>query len=170
MDTTALLEDAFTRVNGEVHATLDGIRNTYLTERLDPGANTVAWLVWHLTRVQDDHVADAAGSEQVWHAQGFEERFGLPLDADDTGFGHSPEDVAAVRVDSPELLVAYHDAVHQRTCAYLGTLSSQSLGRIVDDAWDPPVSLGVRLVSVIGDTMQHVGQAAFLRGVLERRG
>ncbi|UNS98014.1 DinB family protein [Streptomyces tubbatahanensis] len=170
MDTTALLEDAFTRVNGEVHATLDGIQSTQLTERIDPGANTVAWLVWHLTRVQDDHVADAAGSEQVWHAQGFEERFGLPLDADDTGFGHSPEDVAAVRVDSPELLVAYHDAVHQRTCEYLGTLSSQSLGRIVDDAWDPPVSLGVRLVSVIGDTMQHVGQAAFLRGVLERRG
>lgn len=170
MDTTALLKDAFTRVNGEVHAALDGIAKKHLNERLDPGTNTVAWLIWHLTRVQDDHLADAAGQEQNWHAQGFEERFGLPLDSDDTGFGHSPEDVAAVRVDSPPLLVAYHDAVHQRTLDYLDTIGSQSLGRIVDDAWDPPVTLGVRLVSVIGDTMQHVGQAAFLRGVLERRG
>ncbi|CAL9504563.1 DUF664 domain-containing protein [Streptomyces albus] len=170
MDTTALLTDAFTRVNQEVHATLDGIAKKHLNQRLDPAANTVAWLVWHLTRVQDDHLADAAGQDQVWHAEGFEESFGLDLPSDDTGFGHSPQDVAAVRVDSPQPLVAYHDAVHAQTLNYLGTLSSQSLNRIVDEAWDPPVSLGVRLVSVIGDTMQHVGQAAFLRGVLERQG
>ncbi|NSC22829.1 DUF664 domain-containing protein [Streptomyces albus subsp. chlorinus] len=169
MDTTALLTDAFTRVNEEVHAVLDGIRSKHLDQRLDPAANTVGWLVWHLTRVQDDHVADAAGAEQVWHAGGFQERFGLPLPADDTGFGHSPQDVAAVRVDSPRPLVAYHDAVHEQTLNYLGTLTSRSLDRIVDEAWDPPVSLGVRLVSVVGDTMQHVGQAAFLRGVLERQ-
>ncbi|WP_019354993.1 mycothiol transferase [Streptomyces sp. AA1529] len=169
MDTTALLADAFTRVNDEVHAALGGIRRKHLDEPPDPGGNSVCWLIWHLTRVQDDHLADAAGTEQVWHAQGFEERFGLPLPADDTGFGHTPEEVAAVRVDSPRPLLDYHDAVHEETLTYLGTLGPRSLDRIVDDAWDPPVSLGVRLVSVLGDTLQHVGQAAFLRGVLERR-
>ncbi|MGP3988985.1 mycothiol transferase [Streptomyces sp. 3N207] len=169
MDTTALLTDAFTRVNGEVHSTLRSIKKRHLNEQLDPATNRVSWLIWHLTRVQDDHLADAAGTQQVWHAQGFEERFGLPLPSDDTGFGHAPADVAAVRVDSPKLLLEYHDAVHEQTLNYLGTLNARSLDRIVDDAWDPPVSLGVRLVSVIGDTMQHVGQAAFLRGVLERR-
>ncbi|MBO8195791.1 DUF664 domain-containing protein [Streptomyces oryzae] len=169
MDITALLTDAFTRVNGEVHSTLRGIRKKHLNEGPDPAGNSVSWLIWHLTRVQDDHLADAAGTEQVWHAQGFEKRFGLPLTSADTGFGHAPEDVAAVRVDSPKPLLEYHDAVHEQTLNYLDTLDSRSLDRIVDDAWDPPVSLGVRLVSVIGDTMQHVGQAAFLRGVLERR-
>ncbi|MBO8189307.1 mycothiol transferase [Streptomyces spirodelae] len=169
MDTTALLTDSFTRVNGEVHAALRGIRKKHLNEQPEPRSNSVSWLIWHLTRVQDDHLADAAGTEQVWRAQGFEKRFGLPLPSDDTGFGHAPEDVAAVRVDSPKPLLEYHDAVHEQTLNYLDTLSSRSLDRIVDNAWDPPVSLGVRLVSVIGDTMQHVGQASFLRGVLERR-
>ncbi|MBQ0864511.1 DUF664 domain-containing protein [Streptomyces smyrnaeus] len=169
MDTTALLTDAFTRVNGEVHSALRGIKKKHLNEQIDPAANSLSWLIWHLTRVQDDHLADAAGAEQVWHAQKFEERFGLPLPSDDTGFGHEPEDVAAVRVDSPKPLLEYHDAVHEQTLNYLDTLTARSLDRIVDDAWDPPVSLGVRLVSVLGDTMQHAGQAAFLRGVLERR-
>jgi hypothetical protein len=169
MDVAALLTDAFTRVNGEVHSALRGIKKKHLNEQPDPATNSVSWLIWHLTRVQDDHVADAAGLEQVWHAEGFEQRFQLPLPSDDTGFGHTPEDVAAVRVDSPKPLVEYHDAVHAQTLNYLGTLDSRSLDRVVDEAWDPPVSLGVRLVSVIGDTMQHAGQAAFLRGVLERR-
>jgi Protein of unknown function (DUF664) len=61
--------------------------------------------------------------------------------------------VAAVQVDSGELLVGYYDA---------------DLARIVDRSWDPPVSLGVRLVSVIADDLQHAGQAAFVRGTLQR--
>ncbi|GAA2609994.1 mycothiol transferase [Streptomyces axinellae] len=169
MDTTALLTDCYDRVRDEVHSVLSGISEKHLNERLDEETNSVGWLVWHLTRVQDDHIAAAAGLDQVWHSGGFEERFGLALPSDDTGFGHGPEDVAAVRVDSPDLLLEYHDAVHEQTLNYLRGLSPQSLGRIVDDAWDPPVTLGVRLVSVIGDDMQHAGQAAFLRGVLERR-
>ncbi|WP_326689133.1 MULTISPECIES: mycothiol transferase [unclassified Streptomyces] len=169
MDTTALLADCYDRVREEVHSALSGIGKAHLNERPDEGTNSVSWLIWHLTRVQDDHIADAAAREQVWHAQGFEERFGFGLPTDDTGFGHGPKDVAAVRVDSPDLLLEYHDAVHEQTLDFLRTLSSQSLGRVIDDAWDPPVTLGVRLVSVIGDDMQHAGQAAFLRGILERR-
>ncbi|GEB53172.1 MULTISPECIES: mycothiol transferase [Streptomyces] len=168
MDTTAVLVDGYERVSGEVHDALDGIDPRHLNTRLDEGANSVAWLIWHLTRVQDDHIADAAGLEQVWHAEGWRDRFGLALPPDATGFGHGPEQVAAVRVDDPDLLLGYFDDVHAQTLTFVRGLEDRTLDRIIDDAWDPPVSLGVRLVSVLADDLQHVGQAAFLRGVLER--
>ncbi|PZR52076.1 hypothetical protein DNL40_13810 [Xylanimonas oleitrophica] len=168
MDSRDVLLDSFGRLPGLVHGVLDGADDEMLTFRADPGANTVAWLVWHLTRVQDDHVADVAGTEQVWTAQGWAERFGLPLPASDTGYGHGPEEVAQVRADA-DLLRGYFDAVHATTVAYVEGLTDVDLDRVVDDGWDPPVTLGVRLVSVLGDDTQHVGQAAFLRGVFQRR-
>ena len=164
-----LLVDAFGRVREVVHRVVDGLTPEQLAFRVDPEANSIAWLVWHLTRIQDDHLADAAQAEQVWTSQGWVERFGLPFDPLATGYGHRTAEVAAVRVASGELLVGYHDAVHQQTTRYVEGLGDADLARIVDRSWDPPVSLGVRLVSVIADDLQHAGQAAFVRGVAQRR-
>lgn len=169
MRETDLLEDAFGRVREAVHATVEGLRPADLELRVDDRANSIAWLVWHLTRVQDDHVADAAGTEQVWTTNGWADRFGLPFAATETGFGHGPDEVAQVRVSDPALLTGYHNDVHARTVEYLHTLTAGDLDRVIDESWDPPVTLGVRLVSVIGDDMQHVGQAAFVRGIAEHR-
>jgi hypothetical protein len=168
MTSAELLVDAFGRVRGVVRRVVGDLTPEQLAFRVDPEANSVAWLVWHLTRIQDDHVAAAFQAEQVWTSQGWVERFGLPFDPRDTGYGHRPADVAAVRV-SGELLVGYHDAVHRQTVRYVEGLVDADLGRVVDRSWDPPVTLGVRLVSVIADDLQHVGQAAFVRGVLQRR-
>ena len=140
-----------------------------LGARLDPDANSIAWLVWHLTRIQDDHVADVAGRDQVWSAAGWVDRFNLRFDPRAHGYGHTSADVAAVQVESAELLTGYYDAVHDRTIEYVKGLRDPDLERIVDTRWDPPVTLGVRLVSVIADDLQHAGQAAFIRGILERR-
>jgi Protein of unknown function (DUF664) len=167
MTSAELLVDAFGRIHGVVHQVVDGLTPEQLAFRVDPGANSIAWLVWHLTRIQDDHVADAAGLEQVWTSQGWVERFGLPFDAMATGYGHRADEVAAVRADPGELL-GYHDAVHRQTTRYVERLGDADLSRIVDRSWDPPVSLGVRLVSVVADDLQHAGQAAFVRGVLRR--
>ena len=161
-----LLAEALGRVRESVHQAVDGLNPDQLAYRLDEGANSIAWLVWHLTRIQDDHVAHVAGSDQVWTSGGWAERFGLPFDQSATGYGHTTKDVAAVRVESPDLLTGYYDAVHERTLDYLSGLSEEDLDRVVDERWDPPVTLGVRLVSVVNDDTQHVGQAAFLRGVL----
>jgi hypothetical protein len=168
MTSAELLVDAFGRIRGVVHRVVDGLTPEQLAFRVDAEANSIAWLVWHLTRIQDDHLADAAQAEQVWTSQGWLERFGLPFDPLATGYGHRPDDVAAVQVDSDELLVGYHDAVHQQTTRYVSQLKDADLGRIVDRSWDPPVSLGVRLVSVIADDLQHAGQAAFIRGIVQR--
>jgi hypothetical protein len=97
-------------------------------------------------------------------------RFDLPLEESDTGYGHSSEQVDAVRVGSPELLTGYYDDVHARTLEHLRTVADDDLDRVVDDSYDPPVTLGVRLVSVLEDVLQHVGQASLLRGISERRG
>jgi Protein of unknown function (DUF664) len=168
MTSAELLVDAFGRIPKVVHRVVDGLTPEQLAFRIDPEANSIAWLVWHLTRIQDDHLADAFQVEQVWTSQGWVERFGLPFDALDTGYGHRAEKVGAVQVESGELLVGYHDAVHQQTTRYVSQLKDADLDRIVDRSWDPPVSLGVRLVSVIADDLQHAGQAAFVRGILQR--
>ncbi|WP_018501392.1 mycothiol transferase [Parafrankia discariae] len=167
-----LLTDAFGRIREIVHGVVDGLTPGELNHRLDGRANSITWLVWHLTRVQDDHVAAAAGSEQVWVAGGWERRFGLDLPTGPRdgyraiGYGHSSADVDAVRVTDPGLLLGYHDAVHERTVRYVGQLGDADFDRIVDEAWDPPVTLGVRLVSVVSDDLQHAGQAAFVRGLV----
>ncbi|MDI9886985.1 DUF664 domain-containing protein [Streptomyces sp. HNM0645] len=168
MNSAELLEDAFGRIRETVHDAAGGCAPDLLHARVEPGANSIAWLVWHLTRVQDDHVADAAGREQVWLSQDWEGRFGLPFTPDATGYGHTRAQVARVRVESPDLLLGYHDAVHDETVAFVRGLTNAALDRIVDASWSPPVTLGVRLVSVISDDLQHAGQAAFVRGLLER--
>nr|WP_240188756.1 DinB family protein [Nakamurella flavida] len=163
------MTDAFGRVHSTVHAVLSGVEPEVLTYRPDPAANTVGWLVWHLTRVQDDHIAGVAGHEQVWTADGWATRFALPFDDDAIGYGQDADEVAAVR-PSADLLLGYLDAVHERTTAYLATLTDADLDRVVDEAWDPPVTLAVRLVSVLNDDLQHAGQAAYVRGVADRVG
>ena len=168
MNAAEILIDALGRVQEVVHHVVDDLTPDQLSERVSADANTIAWLVWHLTRVQDDHVADVRGTEQVWTAEGFTDLWGLPFDPRDTGFGHSSDQVAAVRVSSGEL-IRYYDAVHERTVSYVGGLQDAELDRIVDERWDPPVSLGVRLVSVVNDDLQHAGQAAFIRGIIRGR-
>lgn len=168
MTSADLLVDGFSRVRGAVHDAAAGLTGAQLAFQVDPEANSIAWLLWHLTRVQDDHIADLTETEQIWTVQRWNERFGLPLPVDDTGFGHDPEDVAAVQVSGPDLLVGYHDAVFNHTHGFVSGISDEDLPRVIDAAWDPPTTLGVRLISVLSDGLQHAGQAAFTRGVLER--
>ncbi|MEU5615202.1 DUF664 domain-containing protein [Streptomyces sparsogenes] len=168
MNSADVLADGFGRVRETVHEAVKGLTAEQLATRLDDKANTVAWLVWHLTRVQDDHVSEVAEAAQVWTEQGWYDRFGLPFPASATGYGHRAKDVAAVRVPA-KLLLGYHDAVHERTVDFVRGLGDSDLDAVVDETWTPPVTLGVRLVSVLSDDLQHAGQAAFIRGVLRRR-
>jgi len=160
MKSTDVISDAFGRVRDLVHQTVDGLTAEQLAFRADDNANSIGWLTWHLTRIQDDHVAEAAGEQQAWTSGGWADRFGLPFEVGDTGYGHRRDDVAAFEVQSAQLLVDYHDAVYSRTIAFVQGLADDNLDRVVDANWDPPVTLGVRLVSVLGDDWQHVGQAA----------
>jgi uncharacterized damage-inducible protein DinB len=165
MRSNELLLYAYGQIQETLRRAVEGLTPDELTRRVGPEANTIAWLAWHLARVQDDHIADVAGSEQVWTADGWAGRFDLPFPADATGYGFTSEQVA--RVSAPaDLLLDYTAAVHARSEQFLQNLSDDDLDAVVDRRWDPPVTLGVRLVSVLSDDLQHVGQAAFLRGLL----
>src|SRR3954464_11571753 len=163
-----LLLHAYGQTQETLRRAVEGLTPEQLATRVGPDANPIGWLAWHLLRVQDDHVAEVAGRGQAWTEEGWADRFGLPFDAAATGYGFSAEDVAATRVPSAELLLDYAGAVHARTAEFLRGLSDDDLDRIVDRRWDPPVTLGVRLVSVLSDDLQHIGQAAYVRGLLER--
>jgi uncharacterized damage-inducible protein DinB len=166
MDQAALLTELFARVDGHVEQVLDGLSTDELVAPPAPGANTIGWLLWHLTRVQDHHVADLLGRDQIWVEPGRAERFGLAPDPENTGYGHSPEQVASVRPEDAAAVAAYYDAVARRTREFLASVIAADLDRVVDERWDPPVTLGVRLVSVADDDIQHAGQAAYVRGLL----
>jgi uncharacterized damage-inducible protein DinB len=159
------------QVQALVERVVEGLDADALARPPAPGANTVAWLVWHLARVQDDHLAEAfadrTGGEQVWTSQGWADRFALPFGPEETGYGFSTEQVAQVRA-SAELLAGYAGAVQRRSAELLAGVDDDELERVVDESYDPPVTLGVRLSSVLGDDYQHVGQAAYVRGLLAR--
>jgi uncharacterized damage-inducible protein DinB len=162
----ALLDEAFGRLPELGEAAVTGLPQDRLNQRLSGTGNSIAWLVWHLTRIQDHHVAELLQGAQLWVDGGWAERFGLDPDPQNHGYGHSPEEVAAVRPDGPGILVEYLDAVWERTRSLLEGLTAADLDRVVDRRWDPQVTLGVRLVSIADDSLQHVGQAAYVRGLL----
>jgi hypothetical protein len=163
-----LLVDTFGRIPELVHDAIDGLTSDQLTIRLDADANSIAWLVWHLSRIADDHIAEVAGHPQVWMSGGWARRWRLPFDLDDTGYGHTAAQVAAVN-GNRDLLRGYFDAVHEMAIRFVRRVTDSDLDRIVDERWNPRVTLGVRLVSVAGHSFEQAGQAAFIRGILERR-
>jgi hypothetical protein len=167
VDISQLLTESFSRVGEVLERAVGGLSVDDLTWRPDPAANTIAWLAWHAGRGQDAQIADVAGVEQVWTAQGWADRFDLPFDRAASGYGQSAAEVAGVRA-SGELLLGYYGAVEKQTTAYLERLPDADLDVVVDERWDPPVTLGVRLVSIVGDSLQHAGQASYVRGMLGR--
>jgi hypothetical protein len=169
MECRDLIVDGLSRVEGNLRQTVEGLTAEQLASRPQDTANSIGWLAWHLTRVQDDHISELAGRPQAWVADGWHARFGRPADPGDIGFGDGPDEVASMRPDGPQVLIDYHAAVHGQSLAYLQTLSCADLDRIVDRRWNPPVTAGVRLVSVVDDCAQHVGQMAYVRGLIEGR-
>ncbi|MBG0560316.1 mycothiol transferase [Actinoplanes aureus] len=166
MDAKGVLEDAFGRLPELVETAVDGLTPEQLRWAPKRGANSIGWLVWHLTRVQDSHIAELLDTEQVYLTGEWASRFGRKPDPSDTGYGHSADQVAAVAPESAQVLLDYYRAVHDRTVKYLRGLTAADFDRVIDERWDPPVTLGVRLVSVYDDDAQHAAQAAYVRSLL----
>jgi hypothetical protein len=168
VDVRTVLTEAYARLPDLVRAAVDGLEPDQLSAPPAPGANTVGWLTWHLSRIQDSHIAELLDREQVYVTGDWGPRFGLISDPADTGYGHTDDQVLAVRPENAQVVIGYYDAVAAATRVLLDAVTDEELGRVVDESWDPPVTLGVRLVSVLDDDLQHVGQAAYGRGILLR--
>lgn len=166
---SALLLDSFERVQKLLASVVDGLTPEELLWQPEQEANPIGWLLWHLSRVQDDHISELVGSEQVWSTGGWEERFALPYPTSDVGFGQDAATVGQFTVTNPTWLTGYYDEVHERTKQTLQQLRDEDFDRVIDDSYDPPVTIASRLVSVVNDVTQHMGQAAYIRGLVERR-
>jgi hypothetical protein len=166
VDATAVLQDAYDRVAESVPDLLTELSAADAAERLDGRSNSIAWLVWHTTRMMDAQVAPLAGRGQA-HAA-FAARLGVDLPESDTGYGHDDDEVDRVGAVDLAALAEYHAAVQAVVRDLLS--AAPDLDAVVDPGWDPPVTMAARLVSVVDDAARHVGQAEYLRGVLARRG
>jgi len=166
MDVAAVYLELFGRIGPLAEEAVAGLDAEQLARSPGPGRNTIAWLIWHMARVQDHHVSELIDEEQLWVTGGWASRIGLPPDPLDTGYGHTAEQVAGVRPPDGQALIDYLEAVNARSVRFLESLTDADLDRVVDRRWDPPVTLGVRLVSISDDGLQHAGQAAYVRGLL----
>lgn len=168
-DTSAardLLIDSFTRIIEHAEDVTENLTAEIADRRITPDANTIGWLVWHSARVVDAQLAPIAGVEEVWTARGWYDRFGLGLPPESTGYGHSRAEAAKVH-GSDALLIGYFRDVDAMAREYLAGVTPGDLARVIDETWNPPVTVAVRLVSIVDDCAQHLGAAAYLRGALE---
>ncbi len=163
-----LLRDSFTRLIEHVDDLTDELTDEVSFWRPTPKANSIAWLIWHGARVQDIQISDIAKTEDVWTRERWADRFRMDLPPQDSGYGHGPDDVAKVRAPA-DLLAGYYHAVHEMTVDFVETLTVADLERIVDRGWNPPVTASARLVSIVDDCAQHLGQAAYVRGIVPDR-
>jgi len=171
MEWQQLIMDGYGRVLEVLEEALDGLTQDDLEQRPHPDCNSMGWIAWHLTRVQDDHIADLMGEKQLWVSAGWHARFSRPPDPKDIGFGHSSEDVAAFKSPDVKTLLDYHRAVLERSKRYIASLSETDLDRELNEPWFQPLpTVGVRLVSILSDDLQHAGQVAYLRGLLKGKG
>ena len=159
-----ILRDSFTRLIEHVDAITEGLTDEVSSYRPAGEANSIAWLIWHSARIQDAQVAHIAGIEQVWLSADWVDRFALDLPRDAHGYGHTAEEVGKVHAPA-ELLAGYYHAVHKMTLEYIAGVTDAELARIVDENWEPPVTASMRLVSIIDDCAQHLGQAAYIEGI-----
>ena len=169
MEWRELIVDGYDRLPELVEEVLAGVRTADLDWPPRPGCNPLGWTVWHLTRVQDGQIADLMGEADLWTRDGWHAKFGRPPDHDDSGYGHTPEQVRAFRSPSAKVQLDYLRAVTDRTKQYLVSLSSADLDRELDESSPDPPTVGVRIVSIVTDCHLHAGEASYIRGLLKAR-
>jgi len=159
---TTIMLDCFTRVHESLHRVFADVTEDELTREPHP---PMGWLAWRFTRVIDNNVSRLTGRDQLWIADGWHARFSMEPLPNDFGRGltHTREQVSAFRANR-ELVLGYHDATHERTVAYLDSLRPEDYDRELDEPqYQPLPTIGVRLVSLLDNAMQNMGQISYLK-------
>jgi hypothetical protein len=170
MESAGLVLDALGRVRQMVR---DAINDLSAEEMLAPPKPHIAWLTWHIARVQDANFSGLLGRPQLWISDRWHERFNMAPDPRDYGSGHrqTREQVDSFNVTDKPLLMAYHDAVFEQTKGYLASVKNEDLNRVLNEPqYSPLPTLSVRLTSVINCNTRHAGQIEYLRGLVKYGG
>ena len=159
MDARDILTDAASRPLAAIRAVAELITPGNLNAHPGGHDNSIAWLLWHMGREIDVQVAHLAGAEELWTARGYAEQLGITEEG--IGYGHTPAQARAVTARDPLPLLDYLTAATEALQEYLASLDPSALGEVIDSDWDPPVTRGTRLVSIIDDAAQHAGQVGY---------
>ncbi|MFC1920962.1 DinB family protein [Chloroflexota bacterium] len=171
MNQKELLIAGFERISGTLERTLEALTVEDLNFQSKPDSNSMGWLAWHLTRWQDFQTSSSLKKEQLWIEQGWNKKFSQPADANDTGMGHKEEDLAKYKSPDAATLIAYNKAVLERLKEYVSTLSDSDLDKVVEGTpIKPPPTVGLMVIGLWSDGMQHMGQIGYVRGLLQGMG
>ena len=159
-------------ISQELERVLEGLTVEDLNQRRRPSCNSIGWLAWHLTRSQDRAVEDLMGEEQLWTKDKWYLKFNRAPDPTDTGYQHSMEEVETFKSPDSRTLLAYHRAVLEQSLRYISSkLSEAELDReFVNPTFTYRKTVRERLLGLINEGLQHVGQAAYVRGLLKGTG
>lgn len=168
MELAEFITGIFMRISQVLETALDGLTEDEINQQPNPECNSIGWMVWHLTRVQDRFIAMLSNNEQVYIAGKWYEKFNRGADPQDIGYGHSSEDLANFKAPDTKTLLDYHYDTLEKTKQYTNRISPGELDRVIDNSRAPTVAL--RLTAFISDNLQHAGQVAYLRGWLKNQG
>jgi uncharacterized damage-inducible protein DinB len=155
-----------------VDATLAGMDDAILARRPTDQCNSIAWLLWHMTRVVDTFVHTRLQVQpQVWIRDGWYAKFGMDPDPDNRGVGWTATQVAQWVPPAKDVQAGYYEAIKQATRAYLATLSDTDLEvRRVIPPVPEPRTVAAALGQMTWDNVAHGGQIAYLRGLFQGMG
>jgi len=171
MDWKEILINSYEDIHGEMKRVFKGLTKDDLGWQPKPDCNSIGWLAWHLLRVEDNQVAYLFDEEQLWIKDGWHSKFDRPADAKDVGFGNTPKQVAEFKSPDIQLFLDYSEAIFKRIKNHFLSMSAADLDQPLNQYWGKtPVKLGWRLISVLEDCFQHIGQIAYVRGLLHGKG
>ena len=169
MSAPELYLEAIRRSDGDLKRSLEDLSTEELRHQpAGAGSNPIGWLVWHLTRTRDNIVSSIAGEKSIWEREGWGARFSMEGELP----RFTPEDVNTFDPKDFATLVGYFDSVAEQTAKVIGGLTDADMTREVASTVPgrPPQPVLGRLAVILNDNVQHIGQVAYLRGLIREHG
>jgi hypothetical protein len=163
--------EGLNEVQSALKQAVDGLSQEELMWQPQPGANHIAYILWHTLRVEDWFFQYMfQRTPQVWESEKRHEKLNLPDDPRITGFGYTAEQVDGFPAVKLSDLLGYGEAVRARTLDYLRQLDAAKFDEIVQSRIFGEVRMGNLLSHLICEIAQHVGQIAYIRGLAKGQG
>lgn len=167
-----IIMDIFDRIAAQLAQVLEGLTPEELNRQPSTGANTIGWMAWHLTRSHDRNMSELMKMEQLWISEGWYKRFNRAPDPSETGWGHTIDEMKNFGAPDSMTIMKYHRSVLERIKDYIGNDLTEAV--LEDESYSPTFRRSSpvyrRITGVINDGLQHVGQAAYVRGLIQGPG
>ncbi|MFC1994682.1 DinB family protein [Chloroflexota bacterium] len=164
MDTKELILASLEQSKGYLSKALDGLTQEEAAWSPRAECNSIAFISWHIARVEDFFVNRALQrKDELYESEGWQEKLGTP--PKEVGYQYTVGQLCAWPVPQLEVLRAYADSVREKTLAFLKHLAPARLSEVPRPDRSPD-SIGVTLGRISTEIALHVGQIAYLRGML----